>query len=85
MINEYTINEIFSTETDKTIPLVVTLDHMSKYTNEIKLLYDSKFNLYYQVEKKSLLDSEAEMENLFELSQGGWKLSENNEFLILYI
>ena len=84
-VNEYVFNEIMGvqTKTDKT--LVLCLDIMYKYLNNIDFNIDENNRVFYYVSVKDLINKGLSKEELFNLNQHGWYLDSEKKKIILYI
>jgi hypothetical protein len=78
-------NEIMSLDGEKDCSLVLALDRMSKYTKNIQLLTTEKHDVFYRVDANTIRNANLENDELLSLNQGGWRLSENKEFIEYYI
>jgi hypothetical protein len=85
MVNDYIFNEVMSIPSEKTISLGVSISKMSQFCSDIKILQDDEYNIYYQVDANVIKEKVDDLSDLMELNQGGWVLSENKKFLVLYI
>lgn len=85
MVNEYAFNEIMSKSSENTLTMILSLDKMYQYCNDIKILLDEKNNVHYQVDAQTIRELDIEMSDLLELNQGGWVLSDDKRFLNLYL
>lgn len=85
MVNEYMFNEIMRMPSEKNVSLIVSLDKMSKYCKEIKLLTNEKNELFYRVDANILRQLDIESSELLSLNQSGWVLNDNKKFLEYFI
>lgn len=82
--SKYVVDEIFkeSKGNEEEISLINSLINMQKFSNDIKLLNDEEYNVYYQVEFDPILRNGIEEADLFKLFCQGWNLSDNKKYLI---
>jgi hypothetical protein len=85
MVNELMFNEIMKMPSEKKGTVIFSLEKMSKYCTNIKLLTNEKNEVFYQVDAKALKELDIDPNDLLMLNQSGWVLSANNKFLEYYI
>lgn len=83
-LNEYIIYEIMKLESDKSVSL---FNSLALLNNKVKvdLLQDEKFNLYYQAKIKDILKSDLDADNIINLRNSGWELSDNKEYIVKFL
>ena len=77
--------EIMKQKSSHEMTLVLSLSLMSKYTSNIELLQDDKFNPFYRVKVSDLIKQDISDQTLMQLNIGGWELSEDKEYLVNFI
>jgi hypothetical protein len=79
-MNKYIIYEIMKEEPTMEVGLMNTISILSNYDN-VKLIQNEK-NLQYQVDIDKLVSNEISYEELIDIRNGGWELSEKKDCLI---
>lgn len=85
MINEYMFNEVMSKPLGESSSIILSINKMSQFCKDIKLLTDNKNNVFYQVNANTVKENVEELSDLMELNQGGWVLTKDKKFLEFYI
>lgn len=85
MNNELMFNEIMRMPSIKKDTIVFSLEKMSNYCKDIKLLTNEKNEVFYQVDANIIRQLNLEHADLLSLNQSGWVLSKNDKFLEFFI
>ena len=85
MVNELMFNEIMRMPSDKKGSIIFSLEKMSNYCKDIKLLTNEKNEVFYQVDANVIRRLDLESSDLLSLNQSGWVLSKNGNFLEFFI
>ncbi len=85
MNNELMFNEIMRMPSTKKDTIIFSLEKMSNYCKDIKLLTNEKNEVFYQVDANIIRQLNLEHADLLALNQSGWVLSKNDKFLEFFI
>lgn len=85
MVNEYMFDEIMRMKNANKNSVISSLDKMSKYCKDIKLLTNEKHEVFYRVDANIIRQLDIESNELLVLNQNGWVLSEDKKFLEYFI
>ena len=85
MNNELMFNEIMRMPSTKKDTIIFSLEKMSNYCKDIKLLTNEKNEVFYQVDANFIRQLNLEHSDLLALNQSGWVLSKNDKFLEFFI
>jgi glutamine cyclotransferase len=81
---KYIIDEIYkeSKNHKEDVGIMSSLLKINKYAENIDLLSDENYNIYYKVDLSTMIKNNLEDSNLFEFFSQGWDLSEDKKCLI---
>ena len=80
-MNKYFLYEIMKLDSDNSLSLTNSIVLLSKYV-DVKLMNSEDNNLYYTCKVDDILKSNIDNEELIEIRNGGWELSNDKECLI---
>lgn len=80
-MNKVVFNEIMNLDSTNELGLAISINILNKFA-KVDLLMGEKNQLYYSVNVNDLLLSDITSEDLIDVRNGGWKLSEDKKNII---
>jgi len=83
-LNKYIVYEIMNLPIDNSVSLMVAIKILESKV-KVNLLMDKDYRPYYSVNIDEILKTDITPENLIEIRNNGWCLSEDKEYIVKFL